>query len=138
MSMGSRNWIKTGAAMLAASAALLGTSAQAASASVYVQIAPPAPQVEVVPAPRHGHTWVPGHWEWRHRAYAWVPGYFVAVRPGYYYAEPQWVQVGGRWGYHGGGWVRGERPGHEVHGRDSDHDGVPDRFDHRPNNPYRR
>jgi hypothetical protein len=150
--MGKKNWITIGAAAAAlGAAALLGTSAQAASASIYVQIAPPAPRVEVVPAPRRGHNWVPGHWEWRHRAYAWVPGYFIAVRPGFTYAQPQWVQSGGRWAYRAGGWVRAEpprhvRPGHDRDrdgvpnrfDRDRDGDGVPNRFDRRPDNPNRR
>lgn len=125
--MGSkRTWIASAAAAMAAAAALLSLPAQArVDASVYVQVAPPAPRYEVVPAPRHGHDWVPGHWEWRRHAYVWVPGVFVTARPGYYYAQPQWVQYGNRWGYHGGGWHRGH-----GHGRgDRDHDGVANRYD---------
>ena len=132
--IGTRNWMLAGSAALVVAATLVSAPAQAASASVYVQIAPPAPRVEVVPVARHGQTWVPGHWEWRHRQYAWVPGYFVTVRPGYYYAQPQWVQYGNRWGYQAGGWSRGRAPGH---GYDRDHDGVPNRYDRRPDNPTR-
>jgi len=76
------------------------------------------------------------------------------ARPGYYYAQPQWVRQGDRWGYHAGGWTRGGPP-QQVHGhpagrrdrdrdgtpdrwdRDRDGDGVPNRHDMRPNNPYR-
>ncbi|NML46690.1 BcpO-related WXXGXW repeat protein [Ramlibacter sp. G-1-2-2] len=126
--MGSKKtWIVTAAAALAAASALLAAPAQAAG--VYVEIAPPAPRVEAVPQPRHGQSWVPGHWEWRRHQYVWAPGYYVAMRPGYRYAEPHWVQVGGRWSYEPGRWERAER--------DRDHDGVPDRFDRHPDNPHR-
>lgn len=130
--MGRKLWSGAAAAVFAAGAALLAAPAQAAvNASVYVQVAPPAPQYEVVPAPRRGHAWVPGHWEWRRHRYVWIPGHFVAARPGYYYAQPQWVQYGHRWGYHPGGWTRGNPPGygHPGRGPDRDRDGIPDRVD---------
>jgi hypothetical protein len=152
--MGTKNWTSAAFAAAACAAALVGTPAQASDASIYVQIAPPAPRYEVVPVARHGQAWVPGHWEWRHRQYVWVPGYLVAARPGYYYAQPQWVRQGDRWGYHAGGWTRGGPPerlhGHPAGRRDRDRDGTPDRWDRdrdgdgvpnrhdmRPNNPYR-
>jgi hypothetical protein len=148
--MGKTTWIAAAGALLA-SAALLSSPAHAVNASVYVQIAPPGPQVEIVPAAPYGQSWVPGHWEWRRHQYLWVPGYFVAARAGYYHAQPQWVQYGNRWGYHSGGWQRGGPPHGRDHGRrdsdrdgipdrydrDRDNDGVPNRFDRRPNNPYR-
>jgi WXXGXW repeat (2 copies) len=130
MSMGTRNWITGTAAAIAASAALFAAPAQAqVNASIYVQVAPPAPRYEMVPAPRHGHAWVPGHWEWRRNQYVWLPGQFVVARTGYYYAQPQWVQYGNRWGYHAGGWHHGHRPVHAGGRRDGDRDGIPDRFD---------
>ena len=121
--MGQGIWIT--AAAIAASAALLGAPAQAqVNASVFVQVAPPVPYHEVVPAPRRNHAWVPGHWEWRHHQYVWVPGHFLRARSGYHYAQPRWVQYGSRWGYHPGGW---ERSRHR--GPDRDRDGIPDRWD---------
>lgn len=99
-----------------------------ASAATYVRIAPPAPQVEVAPAARHGYVWAPGYWDYRHRGYVWVGGSYVRARPGYVYAGPQWREHGGRWTMEQGRWARGDR----------DHDGVPNRFDRRPNDPYRR
>ena len=96
-----------------------------ASAQVYVQTAPPPARVEVIPAPRRGHVWVNGHWQWRGHRYFWVPGHWVVARPGYRYLSPGWVERGGRWQYNRGRW-------------DRDHDGVPDRYDRHPNNPYRR
>lgn len=112
-----------------------------AATSIYVQVAPPAPRYEVVPAPRRGQVWVPGHWEWNRRHYTWVGGYFVQARPGYHYAQPQWVQHGNRWGYERGGWTRGDRDRDGVpnrYDRDRDNDGVPNRHDRAPNNPRQR
>jgi WXXGXW repeat (2 copies) len=115
--------------------------AASAATSIYVQVAPPAPRYEVVPAPRRGQVWVPGHWEWNQRRYAWVGGYFVQARPGYHYAQPHWVQHGNRWGYERGGWARGDRDRDGVanrYDRDRDNDGVPNRHDRAPNNPRQR
>lgn len=123
--MGKKTWTTGAAVALAAWAALSSAPAQAGiDASVFVQVAPPAPRYEMVPAPRPHRAWVPGHWEWRHHRYLWVPGHFVRARPGYYYAQPRWVRDGHRWGYHPGGWNR-------WHGRvaDRDHDRIPDHRD---------
>lgn len=91
----------------------------------YVNVAPPAPLYEVVPAPRVGYVWVPGYWDWRGSRHHWVRGTWVRERPGYYYAPARWVERGGRYHYTRPGWGR----------RDSDGDGVPNRFDHAPYNP---
>ncbi len=96
------------------------------AAPVRVQYGPPPPpRHEAVPRPRRGQAWVPGHWEWRGHRHVWVQGYWVKARPGYHYREPRWVDNGGRWEMRPGGW-------------DRDGDGVPDRYDSRPNNPHRR
>ena len=55
----------------------------------------------------------------------------VYVQPQPVYVQPRPVVIEQR-GYHHG-WQH--RHGHG--GRDWDHDGVPNRFDRRPNNPYR-
>ncbi len=109
----------------------LGSIAVPAAAAVYVQVAPPAPRVEVVPAPRPGYTWVNGFWDWRGNRHVWVAGHWVRERPGYAYMEPRWVERDGRWYMERRGWERSAR-------RDNDGDGVPNRFDSRPNNPYRQ
>lgn len=96
----------------------------AASAGVYVQIAPPAPRYEVIPAPRHGYVWVPGYWDWRGHHHVWVRGVWVRERVGYRYRPHQWVEHDGRWAFNRGGW-------------DRDRDGIPDRYDRHPNNPHR-
>jgi hypothetical protein len=53
-----------------------------------------------------------------------MQGYWVKARPGYAYREPRWVERDGRWEMRRGGW-------------DRDGDGVPNRHDRRPDNPYR-
>lgn len=97
----------------------------AAPAIVPVQYnAPPPPRYERVPAPRRGMVWSQGHWEWRGHRHVWIPGSWMRVRPGYAYRQPAWEQRGDRWHYNRGGW-------------DRDGDGVPNRYDRRPDNPYR-
>lgn len=85
---------------------------------------PPPPRYEAMPGPRRGMVWVEGHWEWRGHRHVWVDGYWVRARPGYHYRQPIWVDRGGRWEWRRGGW-------------DRDGDGVPNRYDRRPDNPYR-
>ena len=100
------------------------------SAPVYTQSrpiylpAPPPPRREAVPRARRGQAWVAGHWEWQGRRHVWKQGHWVQARPGHHYRQPQWVQHTGRWQMQGGRW-------------DRDGDGVPNRYDRRPHNPYR-
>ena len=110
-------------------ATALGTAVapEVASAQVYVQVAPPPLRVEPVPAPRRGYVWVPGHWQWRGHRHVWVAGHWIGARPGYRYYGPRWVEHNGRWLYESGRWGRG----------DADRDGIPDRYDRHPRNPYR-
>lgn len=121
-------------ALLAAS--LMGFGA-AAQAQFTISIAPPAPQYEVVPAPRAGYVWAAGHYEFRNGNYVWVPGHWVQARSGYDYREARWIQRGdGSWTMVGGNWERrgpdGDRDGDGVanrYDRDRDGDGVPNRYD---------
>jgi len=132
----------------AASALSLGAIAQAV---VSVQVAPPAPIVEVTPAPREGFTWSPGHYVWRDGSHVWVTGTWIENRPGLTWVAPHWVQrADGTWTLAGGAWVP---PGQAVAlaaGRDRDRDGIPDhldddkdndgvpnRYDSHPNNRWR-
>ena len=87
--------------------------------------APPPPRREATPRPRRGQVWQAGHWEWRGRSHQWVPGFWVKARPGYQYRQPQWSENNGHWKMQRGGW-------------DRDGDGVPNRHDQQPDNPYRR
>ena len=131
------------AAVLAASLMGLGAAAHAQYSAI-VSVAPPTPQVEVVPGPRHGHVWAPGHYEWRGGQYAWVQGHWLTARNGYEYREPRWVQRGnGEWVMVGGNWERGAYGDRDHDGvrnardHDRDGDGVPNRYDRYPNNPRR-
>jgi len=75
---------------------------------VVVDIAPPAPYVEMVPAmPYPGAFWIGGYWGWNGGRHQWVPGRWDRPRAGYAYHPHTWVQQGGRWHLQGGGWVRG-------------------------------
>lgn len=113
------------ATMLAAS--LVSAVPTVAAADVYVRVAPPALRTEVMPAPRHGHTWTPGYWNWRGNKHVWVNGSWKRDRPGYRYAAPAWQERDGRWTMQRGRWSRGDRDG----------DGVPNVVDRQPNNPLR-
>jgi hypothetical protein len=111
-------------------ATALGAALPAAAARVdfYVNTAPPAPLYEAVPAPRAGWVWAPGYWEWRHGRHVWVSGHWLRARHGYRYAPGAWVMRDGRYYYRAPGWQHGDRDG----------DGVPNRYDRAPNNPYVR
>ncbi len=111
-----------------------------AAVNVSVDVAPPPPRHEVMPAPRRGYDWTPGYWAWdagRHR-HVWVAGTWVRSRPGYVYTQPTWVEHDGRWQHRRGAWARGDRDGiPNSHDRDRDGDGVPNRRDSAPDNPRR-
>ena len=91
-------------------AAGLGSFAVPADArtnvDIILDVAPPPARVEVVPAARVGHVWVPGFWEWRGREHIWVAGHWVRERRGYVYKPARWEQVNGRWYYRPEVWVR--------------------------------
>jgi hypothetical protein len=129
--------------ILAATAAvLIGAAAFApaqADAAIRAEVviahkAPPAPLREAVPAARRGCDWVPGYWDWNGRRHVWVAGHFERVRPGYAYQRPEWRHDRQGWHLDRGGWRHGERVAAR---RDRDGDGVPNRFDDRPRDPYR-
>jgi hypothetical protein len=110
------------ASLLSLGAMTVPTAAQAQA--IVIQTAPPPPRFERVPPPRRGYVWAPGHWEWRGGRHVWAGGYWERARPGYAYRPPAWRDNGGRWEYNRGGW-------------DRDGDGIPNRYDRRPNNPNR-
>ena len=75
-----------------------------------VQSAPPAPQVEVVPAPQAGQVWIPGYYDYRGSDYVWVQGHFEPARQGYVYVAPRYEEREHR--YYNGRWMTAE----EEHG----------------------
>ena len=94
---------------------------------------PPPARYEVVPAPRAGYVWAPGHYELIRDQYVWRPGQWVAERPGYRYVAPSWAQVGNQWRYVPSRW---DRNGDGVPDRyqaqrpygDRDRDGIPNKY----------
>ncbi len=96
--------------------AVMGTAPARAQVAVVVgERAMPAPRVEVVPAPRHGYAWVPGHWTWSRGGWVWIRGHHVrgavapmpapvaevvTMRP-----SPRHVWVKGHHMWRGGAWV---------------------------------
>src|SRR6187401_1888976 len=128
-----RNKALLGAAL---AAALMGFGAAQAQYTAIVQVAPPAPRHEVVPAPRAGWVWAPGHYEWRGGEYAWIDGQWMRDRSGYEYREARWVQRGdGSWVLVGNNWERrqAEREARREErmspGGDFDRDGIANRYD---------
>ena len=90
-----------------------------------VRVAPPPPRYAPPPPPRRGYVWVPGYWRPRGPRHVWVAGHWMRARSGYVYRQPAWVQRGNQWHWNAGRW-------------DRDGDGVPNRYDRHPGNPYRR
>ena len=116
-------------------AGMLGAAAMPqtsiAAIDVYVNVAPPADRYERVPEARRGYVWSPGYWDYRKNKHVWVKGSQVRERQGYAYEPNRWVERDGRWNLERSRWNHGQR-------RDSDHDGVPNNRDSRPNDPNRR
>jgi len=114
--------------LVAASLAGASMSASArTNVDLVVNFGPPPLRYEVVPAPRVGFVWVPGYWDWRYSRHYWVAGHWVRHRPGYLYEPARWVDRGGHWYYHRAAWRPWDRDG----------DGIPNRYDRHPDNPYR-
>lgn len=77
--------------------AALSASAAFAQAVIVAPMAPPAPRVEVVPPPRAGYAWDPGHWRWAGGRYVWVAGHWQTMHPGYRWVPGHWVARGPNW-----------------------------------------
>lgn len=127
------------------------TPLASAAVDVFVDVAPPAPRYEVIPAARPGYVWQPGYWEWDHGRHRWHRGYWVREKRGHYWHPSRWEQRDGRWVFERGRWDRERYAYHGGRGmgdrdrdgipnrydRDRDGDGVPNRYDSNPNNPRR-
>ena len=61
----------------------------------------------------------------------------VYVQPQPVYVQPEPVYIVPRPAYYGQGYYYGHRHGHRHGLRDADRDGVPNRYDRRPYDPYR-
>jgi YXWGXW repeat-containing protein len=75
---------------------LLLTAAFAAPAyaqlSVSINLAPPAPQYEVVPVLSPGYVWAPGYWGWNGERHIWIRGRSIVQRAGYRWEPDRWEQ----------------------------------------------
>ncbi len=105
-------------------ASSLGAIALPAQAEIVLNFGPPPARYEVAPNPRRGYVWEPGYYRWNGRRHVWVAGHWERSRAGYAYSGPRWVERDGRWEFHSRRW-------------DRDGDGVPNRYDRRPDNPNR-
>ncbi len=90
--------------------AALGISASIApgisSARTFVDIdiAPPAPREEVVPAPRAGFVWAPGFWDYDGHQHVWRAGHWEHERHGHHWVADSWAQRDGHWHHERGHW----------------------------------
>ena len=75
---------------------VLAASAFAAPAyaqiSLNINLAPPAPQYEVVPVVPPGYVWAPGYWGWSGERHVWVRGRTIVHRDGFRWAPDRWEQ----------------------------------------------
>jgi hypothetical protein len=133
------------AAVVATSLGTAVSPTVAAPPSVFIQVGPPPLRDEAIPRPRRGYDWTPGYWNWspNRNRHDWVRGSWVRSRAGYVYAQPTWIDRGGRWEQQRGAWHRRDMMGREMgpngmrNGADRDGDGVPNRVDRAPDNPRR-
>src|SRR5258708_10894258 len=80
---------------------------------------PPPPVYEMVPAPRVGYVWAPGHYVLVNDRYVWTRGQWMAARAGYRYVPDTWERT----------YVSGREQWRHVPSRwDRDGDGIPDRY----------
>ena len=91
---------------LAMGALGVGTAAQAARyVDVEIGTPPPTARVEVVPAPREGYFYVPGHYESSDgTTYAWQSGRYIQNREGHRWVPYVMEHNGDRWHFRAGHW----------------------------------
>jgi hypothetical protein len=77
----------------------------AAAINFNVDIAPPAPVYEQMPA-REGYVATPGYYRYDEasRAHTWVKGGYEPARKGEHYVGSEWKQQGGHYGRSEGHW----------------------------------
>jgi hypothetical protein len=99
-----------------------------AQVSFNVNIGPPAPQYELVPAMSPGYVWAPGYWAWSGERHVWVRGRSIVQRTGYNWAPDRWDQRNSGYYRTAGHWEqdRGYKPQkmkHEKNGHDNGNHG---------------
>ncbi|HVO89476.1 MAG TPA: hypothetical protein VMV45_13115 [Casimicrobiaceae bacterium] len=107
---------RTFVALAFASAAIAAPMAvYAADFDVQLNVAPPPPRHEVIPAsPGEGYVWAPGYWNWEGGQYRWQPGHYMQGHRGERWVGDRWEEREGRWSLNRGHWDRDE----EHHGDD--------------------
>ena len=87
---------------------VMGATTLAAAASstgeIELTLPPPPARYEVVPQPRAGYIYQPGHYEWDGRAYVWREGLFIEKREGHVYTPYGLEHRGDMWYYRRGHW----------------------------------
>ena len=99
--------IRTRVFVLAAALAAAVTALPAAardSVGLYVNVGPPPPRVEYVPASRPGYVWAPGYWNWNGHKHVWVKGHQIRNHHGERWVPERWDQHDGRWRLEHGHW----------------------------------
>lgn len=84
-----------------------GASAMPASATpseIINRTPPPLERQEALPAPRKGHVWSPGFWEWRGTGYKWTPGEWIKEKRGHSWQPYGWEERDGRYHFVHGAW----------------------------------
>ncbi len=120
--------------------ALVSPASAQVDFNIIVGSPPPPLRYEVVPTPRAGYVWAPGHWRWDGRQHVWNQGVWVQQRAGYRYVPDRWERYMDngheRWRYQTSRWDRdgdGIPDRYESRSRgpngDRDHDGIPNKFD---------
>jgi hypothetical protein len=113
---------------------LLAAGAIAAPAyaqiSISINLAPPAPQYEIVPVMQPGYVWAPGYWGWNGDHHVWVRGRPIVQREGYRWEPDRWDQRDQGYYRTAGHWQRDNvyKPAKAKHekrnnGRDNDDHG---------------
>lgn len=73
-----------------------------------VDVAPPAPQYEVVPAaPGLGYVWIGGYWNWQLGRHVWVGGRWALPPAGHTWVPHRWERGPRGWSSYPGYWRRG-------------------------------
>jgi hypothetical protein len=107
-------------------AMLLAGGALAAPAfaqfNLSINVAPPAPQYEVVPVMQPGYVWAPGYWGWSGERHVWVRGRPIAQRDGYRWTADRWDQRDQGYYRTAGHWER-DNDQHHDKGNNGKHKG---------------
>lgn len=81
-----------------------GSAFAAANFSVQLNVGPPAPVYEAVPAPRVGYVWAEGYWDYDHGHHVWRKGHWEHEHRGDHWSQAQWTERDGHWYLNRGHW----------------------------------